>query len=84
MNTDKIEKLLELCPDAMIMDGFDDCIVGVVEKFGKPDITCYSKEKIVQKLMKSDMDREEALEFFYFNQIGAYLGKNTPCFIEYL
>lgn len=84
MKEDKIKKLLELCPDAMIMDGFDDCIVGVVERFGEEDITCYSKEKVIEKLMGSEMGREEALEFFYFNQIGAYLGKNTPCFIEFL
>ena len=84
MVTKKIKRLLEALPDALIMDGFDDCIVGVVEKFGEEDIVCYSKEKVIEKLMESHMDREEALEFFYFNQIGAYLGENTPCFIEYL
>jgi len=84
MVTKKIKRLLEVLPDALIMDGFDDCIVGVVEKFGEEDIVCYSKEKVIEKLMESHMDREEALEFFYFNQIGAYLGENTPCFIEYL
>ena len=84
MATEKIKKLLDILPDALIMDGFDDCIVGVVEKFGEEDVVCYSKEKVIEKLIESDMNTEEALEFFYFNQIGAYLGENTPCFIEYL
>ena len=84
MKTDKIERLLELCPDAMVMDHYDDCIVGVVERFGATPVTCYSKEKILDKLMGDGMNTEEAIEFFYFNQIGSYFGENTPCFIEYL
>jgi hypothetical protein len=31
--------------------------------------------------MKEGMDYEEAEEFFEFNQIGAWLGESTPCFI---
>ena len=27
-----------------------------------------------------DMTHEEAVEYFYFNTAGAYVGENTPCF----
>ena len=28
------------------------------------------------------MTEEEAIEYFEFNQIGAWMGDNTPCFIS--
>jgi hypothetical protein len=64
------------------MDGYDDCIVGVVEQFGRPDIICYDKKKVLNKLME-EMSEDEAEEFFYFNQVGAYVGESTPCFISF-
>jgi hypothetical protein len=31
--------------------------------------------------MADGMEEEEAIEFFYFNQAGAWVGETTPCFI---
>jgi hypothetical protein len=28
-----------------------------------------------------EMEEEDALEYFYYNMMGAYVGKNTPCFL---
>jgi hypothetical protein len=28
------------------------------------------------------MDRDTAEEFFYYNQIGAWMGDATPCFLS--
>jgi hypothetical protein len=67
--------------DFMFMDGFDDCIEGVVECFGQPNVICYDKEKVIAKLMEDGMDEEEAEEYFNFNQLGAYVGEMTPCFL---
>jgi hypothetical protein len=64
------------------MDGYDDCIVGTVERFGQPEIVCYDKEKVLLKLEASGMTSDEAQEWFYFNQIGAWVGDQTPCFIN--
>lgn len=64
------------------MDGYDDCIVGVVERAGQEPILCYDKEKVLCKLESQDMDRSEAEEFFYYNQIGAWMGDSTPCFLS--
>jgi hypothetical protein len=70
-----------LMDDFLKMDGYDDCIVGVVERFGQNPILCYDKNKVLNKLQQDGMSEDEALEFFEFNQIGAYMGENTPCFI---
>ena len=66
----------------MIMDGFDDCIAGVVQRYGQPTIVCYDKEKVLKQLMDDGMTDEEAVEYFEYNQIGAWVGEQTPCFIS--
>ena len=67
--------------ELMFMDGYDNCIVGIVERFGQPPIVCYDKTKILQCLVKDGMTMDEAEEWFYFNQIGAFVGDRTPSFI---
>jgi hypothetical protein len=67
----------------LVMDGYDDCIVGVVERFGQDPIVCYDKYKVIQKLQDDGgMSRDEAVEFFHFNQFGAWMGDLTPCFLS--
>ncbi len=66
----------------LFMDGFDDCIVGVVERFGQPPILCYDRNKVVEELMDQGMTYDEGQEYFEFNQIGAGMGDNTPCFLS--
>lgn len=66
----------------MIMKGYDDCIAGVVERFGQNPIICYDKEKVIQRLESDGMDRDEAEDFFYYNQYGAWVGDATPCFLS--
>ena len=66
----------------LTMDGYGDCIAGVVERFGQNPIVCYDKEKVLQKLEADGMDRDEAEEFFCFNQMGAWMGDSTPCFLS--
>jgi hypothetical protein len=65
------------------MNGFDDCIVGVVEQYGRGPILCYDKEKLLTRMTEGGMTIEEAIEFWEFNQIGAWMGDGTPCFITW-
>ena len=45
-------------------------------------IVVYDREKVIAKLMDRDqMTHEEALEFYYFNQVGAWVGEKTPAFL---
>lgn len=68
--------------ELVVMNGYDDCIIGVVERFGQEPIVCYDKEKVLRRLESDGMDRSEAEEFFYFNQLGAWIGEYTPCFLS--
>lgn len=63
-------------------DGFEDCIVGVAEKFGGPPVAVMDMEKILAKLRKGDMTHEEAVEYFEFNILGAYVGEQTPVYMH--
>lgn len=65
----------------LIMDDYDDCIAGVVQRFGQDPIVCYDLDKVLAKLVKDGMTYDEAVEWFEFNQIGAWVGEKTPCFI---
>ena len=76
------KKLLaaEINEDMLFADGFDDALVGYIERAGMPSIACYDKFKCVEILAK-DMPYEDAFEYFYFNVLGSYVGENTPCFL---
>jgi len=68
--------------EMLVMDGYNDCIIGTVERFGQPTIYCYDKQKVINRLQSDGMTEDEAFEFFYFNQIGAWMGDTTPCFLS--
>ena len=69
----------EINEEMLFADGFDDALIGHIERAGMPSIACYDKLKCIDILAK-DMSYEEAFEYFYFNVVGAYVGENTPCF----
>ena len=67
----------------MIADGYDEAIIGVARRCGQPDLVAYDLEKIIEILVKRDgMSYEEAVEYFELNIEGAWMGDNTPCFID--
>ena len=71
-----------LDPETIKMDGYDDCIVGIVEGFAKNSIICYDKIKVLERLVKDGMAYSEALEYYEFNMLGAFVGESTPCFLD--
>ena len=77
----KRELIAEINEDMLFADGFDDALVGYIERAGSPSIACYDKDKCID-ILSNDMSYEEALEYFYFNVVGAYVGDNTPCFLK--
>ena len=64
------------------LDFLDECVVGVVERFGQEPCLCYSREKIIAKLVQDGCDYDEAVEYFEFNIAGAWVGPHTPCFLS--
>lgn len=79
MDRDYIDEIAE---GAILMDGYDDCIIGISEEFGMEPRIVYSKQRIIQKMVKTDlMTEEEAIEYFYFNMVGGYFGERNPIFL---
>ena len=77
-----IEEIIELNPEAMLADGFDDAILGMCIQFGSQPIIAYDYEKCIKILMDRDnLKRGAALDYMEFNVVGAYVGLNTPVFI---
>ena len=70
-------------PKPLYPTGHEDAIVGVVERFGQPTVLLLDKERILCKLMKDGMNREEAEEFFSFNISGAWVGEGTPAYVTF-
>ena len=66
--------------DLLKMDGYDDCIVGIAERFGQNSYFIYDKQLVLEKIQKDGMSYEDALEYYEFNQLGAYVGETTPAF----
>jgi hypothetical protein len=68
--------------EALTADGFDDAIIGVAERCSCLPLVVYDAEKCIEILQRdSDMTEEEAIEFFSFNTLGAWMGENTPLFL---
>ena len=59
-------------------DGFDSCIIGKDSK----DRAIYDADAMIDVLiMRDDMTREEAEEFFWYNIDGSHLGDETPIYV---
>lgn len=82
MQSSEIIKMIkEKNPNALLADGLDDAIVGMTD--GNEPVLMYDKEKCVEVMMKNEgWDYITALEFLEFNTFCAYVGVNTPKFID--
>ena len=78
-----MDRLAEEYPDLMCMDGFDDAILGVVERIGLQTV-CYDLKKVIAILMEQGMDEQDAWDWYQFNMLGAWVGEATPVFLERL
>lgn len=59
-------------------DGFDSCLIGKDSK----DRAVYDAEAMLDTLMiRDDMSREEAEEYFWYNIDGAHVGDMTPIYV---
>lgn len=65
------------------MDGFDKCIIGMVEVQGRGLLLAYARRAILNVLIERDgMSEEEAVEYFDFNIAGAWVGPGTPVIVD--
>ena len=78
-----VREELQECSDEPLLfaDGFDDCIIGVSDDFGKMRVV-YSVEKMIENLMSSGDTYLDAIEWLEFNTLNAWVGENTPIYVE--
>ena len=78
-----LERILQDHPEGeflrMTEGNFDAAIIGI-DQDGERLI--YDSNSVVQVLINEGMDEEDAWDYFYYNIAGAYVGKNTPLFIQ--
>ncbi len=93
------EEIAEINPEALLVDGFDEAIIGMAERINLGPVVAYDVEKIIE-ILANDMEVEDddledgqsiedvkvskAYEYFYFNTQGAWMGDYTPIFISKL
>ena len=74
--------IIEYNEEALLADGFEEAFLGVSEVFGRPLLATYDRDKCIDILVERDgMTYEEAVEFFDFNVIGAWVGESTPIYL---
>lgn len=76
-----LEELSEINPEALQADGWDEAFIGYVERAGQLPTACYSKDKIIELSMQDGVSREQALEYFEYNIVSAYVGEFTPFYL---
>ena len=79
-----LDALIKAYPEEelVIADGFDEAILGIEENTMR---VIYSVNKCLEIIEADGMSQEDALDHFYFNVHGSYIGKKTPifCFDEF-
>ena len=77
------EEIEEINPDALLCDGFDEAIIGMAERINLGHIVAYDVDKMLKIMVERDgMTYEEAMEYFGYNILGAWMGENTPVYIQ--
>lgn len=68
----------------LFADGFDEAIIGITSLITGEKVVTYDASVIIAILMTRDgMNDDEAVEFFDFNVVGAYVGERTPIFVPH-
>jgi hypothetical protein len=65
----------------LLADGLDEAFIGIGWQFNTP-LAMYDRDKCIEILESQGMTPDEAQEYFYFNTQGAYVGEQTPVFVE--
>jgi hypothetical protein len=80
---EEIQELITLeNENAVILNGFDEAILGMTYAFGKEPVVAYSINKILETLIKDGMTLEDAQEYFEYNILNAYFAEHNPVFLN--
>mgnify|MGYP001479734456 CR=1 FL=1 len=83
-----LHAIQESNPLALFADGLEKAIIGIAIVWGdngQKHVVAYSVQKVIEIFMKeNDWSFDEALEYAEYNTFGAYVGENTPVFVDEL
>tara|TARA_R100000541_G_scaffold6840_3_gene14413 strand:+ start:529 stop:786 length:258 start_codon:yes stop_codon:yes gene_type:complete len=68
--------------ECLLADGFDSALIGITD--GLNSVAVYDSNLCIQVLIKEGMKEIDAIEHFYSNVLGSYVGDKTPIFIKQL
>ena len=78
-----LEQITELNPEAIVLDGLNEAIVGIGHSKDLEPRLIYSVNIIILTLMRRDnMTLTEAQEFYDYNIADGYFGNHGPIFLE--
>ena len=67
--------------DCLLADGYESALIGITE--GANHVAVYDTQLCIKCLMdEDDMSEEDAVDFFFFNTVQAYVGEKTPIYIK--
>ena len=77
------EELMQNLEDneCLLADGYESALIGISE--GGNPVAVYDSAKCIQILVEEEeMSYEDAMDHFYYNTVGAYVGEKTPIYIK--
>jgi len=78
-----IDKIVELNPEAIVLDGLDEAVIGIGYSKDLEPRLIYSINNIILTLIGRDgMSENEAREFYDYNIADGYFGNHGPIFLE--
>lgn len=67
--------------ECLLASGYDSALIGITE--GPNPVAVYDTDLCIKCLMEEDdMSEEDAVEFFYYNTAGSYMGNKSPVYIK--
>jgi hypothetical protein len=79
----RVEEIQRRNPEALFPIGLTEALMGWAQvEHGTPTLAMYAAEIVIKILQHRDgMTEEEAIEWYEFNILGAYMGPHTPVFV---
>ena len=72
---------LEIPEDCLLLEGYDDCIVGHTFLEDGTAILIYSYDAIIDSIVDTGVSEEEALVIFESDVANRHIGDNKPIFL---
>jgi len=66
----------------LLAKGFEKAFLGIASRDGQPTVAVYDTNICFKILIENGMDMNEAMDHFYYNVCGGWLGEQTPIFLD--